>query len=105
MMRTITVAAGRTATALPLSALAVSPDCRESAEILDVYRQNYVHCISPDRSDFAAGSAPVQADVSGAGAGDMEQVPGSVFLDPFEIASSATASIRSATGSRRRRKS
>jgi hypothetical protein len=100
MMRTITVAAGRTATALPLSALAVSPDCRESAEILDVYRQNYVHCISPDRSDFGAGSA-VQADVSGAGAGDMEQVSGSVFLAPFEIASSATASIRSATGSRR----
>jgi hypothetical protein len=31
----------------------------------------------------------------------MEQVSGSVFLAPFEIASSATASIRSATGSRR----
>jgi hypothetical protein len=50
------------------------------------------------------GSA-LQADVSGAGAGDMEQVPGSVFLDLFEIASSATASIRSATGSRHHRKS
>jgi hypothetical protein len=43
--------------------------------------------------------------VSGAGAGDREHVPRSVFVDLFEIASSATASIRFATGSLRHRKS
>jgi hypothetical protein len=98
MMRAITVAASERRWPAPLLALALSPDCRESAEILNVCRQNSVQCIAPDRSDFKPGSTPSSTQmVSGGGLAQVTSADAAlrVLVDLFKISSSATPSIRS----------